>query len=174
MKTKVFVVELDDGRTVPRCVEVCPTGAIQFGDVSGFAAEIASATQLGPVNETKSRGYYWNMPGRFVAGPPYDPVEKEIAKGALCTLVDEQSGEKREAASGGFGDLWFVNLPERTFALTIEAEAFVPEAYAALDASTDVNLSEIALTRSSPQGSARASWSGEMTERLDHPIVRRS
>ena len=34
---------LDDGWTVPRCVDICPTGRIKFGDESEFAAEIAKA-----------------------------------------------------------------------------------------------------------------------------------
>ncbi len=85
---------LDDGWTVPRCVDICPTQALKFGDESEFAAEIAQATLLGPADETKPRVYYLNVPKRFIGGLVYDPAAKEIVEGARCTLVDAETGEK--------------------------------------------------------------------------------
>ena len=74
-------------------------------------------------------------------------MEKEIVKGARCTLVDDATGEKRETQTDGFGDFWFEGLEEGTFTLTIEAEGFAPMTYASLDTSDDINLGEIALGR---------------------------
>ncbi len=144
---------LDSGWTVPRCVDICPTQAIKFGDESEFAAEIAEAaktgqlTQLGPVDENKPKVYYLNMPKRFVGGLVYDPAEKEIVEGAKCTLVDAETGEKTVVETDGFGDFWFKDLKEGSFALTIEAEGFVPVTFAPVDTTDDVNLGEIALSR---------------------------
>ena len=139
---------LDDGWAVPRCVDICPTQAIRFGDEADFAAEIANAIQLEDADQTKPRVYYLNMPKRFIGGLVYDPAEKEIVAGARCTLVDAASGEKRETKTDGFGDFWFEGLDEaKTFTLTIEAEGFAPMKYTALDTSEDVNLGEIALSR---------------------------
>lgn len=138
---------LDDGWSVPRCVDICPTGALKFGDESEFAEEIAKATQLGQANETKPRVYYLNMPKRFIGGLVYDPVAKEIVKGARCTLVNSKTGEKSETLTDGFGDFWFEDLDEGLFSLTIEANGFAPAKYDSLETSKDINLGEIALTR---------------------------
>ena len=137
---------LDNGWTVPRCVDACPTGAMKFGDESDFAAEIAQATVLGPADKTKPRVYYLNIPGRFIAGLVYDPVEKEIVEGARCILVDAETGEKRVVKTDGFGDFWFVGLGEKTFSLMIEAEGFAPISYSALDTRDDINLGEVSLS----------------------------
>ena len=138
---------LDSGWTVPRCVDICPTGALKFGDESEFAAEIAKAELLGPADETKPRVYYLNIPKRFIGGLVYDPAEKEIVEGATCTLVDDATGATVVVATDGFGDFWFKDLKEGSFSLTIEAPGFVPLTYAALDTSDDINLGEIALGR---------------------------
>ena len=128
------------------CLDACPTGAMKFGDESDFAAEIAQATVLGPADKTKPRVYYLNIPGRFIAGLVYDPVEKEIVEGARCILVDAETGEKRVVKTDGFGDFWFVGLGEKTFSLMIEAEGFAPISYSALDTRDDINLGEVSLS----------------------------
>jgi tetrathionate reductase subunit B len=138
---------LDDGWTAPRCVDACPTAAMKFGDEADLAAEIAKATLLGPADETKPRVYYLNIPGRFIGGLVYDPMEKEVVKGARCTLVDDETGEQRVVETNGFGDFWFKDLGEKTFSLTIETDGFAPAKYPSLDTSDDINLGEIALKR---------------------------
>lgn len=138
---------LDDGWEVPRCVDVCPTDAMRFGDEQEFAAEIAKATLLEPGDKTKPRVYYLNMPKKFVAGLVYDPVEKEIVKEAKCTLVNTKTGEERVAYTDGFGDFWFHDLDEGTYSLTIEKEGFAPASWPTLEVTTDVNLGEIPLSR---------------------------
>ncbi len=137
---------LDEGWTVPRCVDICPTAAIKFGDEEDLKEDIAKATLLGVADETAPRVYYLNMPKRFIGGLVYDPAAKEIVKGARCTLVGA-GGEKLETQTDGFGDFWFEGLKEGTFSLTIEAEGFAPMKYAALDTSDDINLGEIALSK---------------------------
>ena len=39
---------LDDGWTVPRCVDACAVGGLRFGDESAFADELAKAEKLDP------------------------------------------------------------------------------------------------------------------------------
>ena len=136
---------LDDGWAVPRCVDICPTAAMKFGDESEFAEEIAMATLLGPADETKPRVYYLRVPKKFIGGLVYDPVEKEIVEGARCTLVTDDGESMRTTETDGFGDFWFENLEEGTFSLTIEAEGFNPLAFASLRTMKDVNLGEIPL-----------------------------
>ncbi len=117
---------LDSGLGVPRCVEACPTDAMQIVDGEP---------------EDGFRVVYKNRPGRFIGGLVYDPVEKEVVIGAKCTLSDG-----RETLTDDFGDFWFHNLPEGEYDLTIEAEGFAPKTFTALSTvGVDVNLGDIPL-----------------------------
>jgi len=145
---------LDDGWTVPRCVDVCPTGAMKFADEEELQEQIEKAKAQGTLSQlqgaeaTRPRVYYTNIPKRFIGGLTYDPVEKEIIKGATCTLIDTASGEQKTTTTDGFGDFWFEHLDEgRTFTLTIQAAGFQTKTYEGLDTTTDINLGEIALGR---------------------------
>lgn len=118
---------LDAGET-PRCVEVCPTEALQFVDA-----------------EPKDglRAIYKNRPGRFIAGTVYDPAAEEVILGAACRLSDG-----REAVTDDFGDFWFKDLPEGEYALTVEAKGFQPKKFNALSTvGQDVNLGDIPLEK---------------------------
>ncbi len=117
---------LDSGLGVPRCVEACPTDAMQIVDGEP---------------EDGFRVVYKNRPGRFIGGLVYDPVEKEVVIGAKCTLSDG-----RETLTDDFGDFWFHNLPEGEYDLTIEAEGFEPKTFTDLSTvGVDVNLGDIPL-----------------------------
>jgi tetrathionate reductase subunit B len=136
---------LDDGWTVPRCVDICSTGAIKFGDEEDFKEETASATLLGTADETAPRVYYLNMPKRFIGGLVYDSVEKEIVGGARCTLTDNATGQKRETLTDGFGDFWFEGLDGGLYSLEITSGKQV-KTFTGLDtSSSDINLGDIAL-----------------------------
>jgi len=86
------------------------------------------------------------VPGKFVAGGVYDPVEDEIIEGATLRLADASGGEVRVAETDGFGDFWFEDLPVAEYALTIEAEGFRVETVETIRTDADVNLGDIALT----------------------------
>jgi Fe-S-cluster-containing hydrogenase component 2 len=106
---------------VPRCVDQCPTGALQFGEEKDFKAFIKEAEVLLPGAKTKPRAYYKGLPKKFVAGTIYDPKEKEVVIGAKCTLKDDASGETFSAETDNFGDFWFNGLKDdRTFTLTVK------------------------------------------------------
>ncbi len=106
---------------VPRCVDQCPTDALRFGEEAEFADFIKDAELLNPEAGTKSRVYYKHLPRKFVAGTLYDPKEKEVIIGAVCTLKDNQSDETFTARTDNFGDFWFNGLKDdRTFTLTLK------------------------------------------------------
>lgn len=112
---------LEEGK-VPRCVDVCHTGAIAFGEESDFADFIEGATRRMPELGLGPKVYYRNIPGRFVAGTLYDPEEEEVIRNAECHLT---SGDKTwDATTDIFGDFWFKDLPRGKYELTIEAEGF--------------------------------------------------
>ncbi|MCF8024861.1 MAG: 4Fe-4S binding protein [Desulfobacteraceae bacterium] len=107
--------------SVPRCVDNCPTAALQFGEEKDFKDFIAEAELLNPEAGTKSRVYYKNLPKKFVGGTVYDPKEKEVVIGAKCTLKDAQSKESFTAETDNFGDFWFHGLKDnRSYNLSIE------------------------------------------------------
>lgn len=110
-----------DEWSVPRCVDQCPTEALQFGEEEAFADFIKDASLLNPEAGTKGRVYYKHLPKKFVAGTLYDPIEKEVIIGATCLLVDTNSGDRFTTVTDNFGDFWFRGLgDDRSFSLTLE------------------------------------------------------
>ena len=119
---------LDAGLGKPRCVEACPTDALQI--VEGEP-------------EDGLRVVYKNRPGRFIGGLVYDPEEKEVVIGATCILSDG-----RETVTDDFGDFWFHNLPEGEYGLIIRAEGFAPKVFESLSTvGVDLNLGDIPLEK---------------------------
>jgi tetrathionate reductase subunit B len=138
---------LDRGWSEPRCVDACPTGALKFVDESRLG-EIGGKQQvLHPEYGVRPRVYYLNIPGQFVAGTVYDPVEKEVVRGAVCTLTHLGSGERSTLETNGWGDFWFKDLAVGLFSLAIRAEGFTPLTIASIDTGRDVNLGDIPLTK---------------------------
>ncbi len=136
---------LDNSYELPRCVEACPTQALRFGDEEELADDILGAVTLQPETGCKPKVYYRNMPGQFIAGLVYDPVEKEVVIGAKCRLV---TGAKvYETVTDDYGDFWFKDLPVGKFQLYIEAEGFQRKIFEDLRTVECLNLGDIPLER---------------------------
>jgi tetrathionate reductase subunit B len=138
---------LDEGWEEPRCVDACPTGALKFLDESELAEIQGGLEALHPEYGLKPRVYYLNLPGQFIAGTVYEPVEKDILEGVVCTLTDLGSGESRTVETDGWGDFWFRNLGVGLFSLRIEAEGFEALALQSLDTRESINLGDIPLKK---------------------------
>jgi Fe-S-cluster-containing dehydrogenase component len=136
---------LDNGFTLPRCVESCPTDAIAFGEEEDLKDLIEGATVLSPATGCLPRVYYRNIPGRFIAGTVYDPVEKEVVIGARCLLTS--GGKVIETFTDSYGDFWFKDLAVGTYSMSIEAKGFKGEYFSELKPVKDINLGDIALSR---------------------------
>ena len=134
---------LDNGWTVPRCVDVCPTEALKFGEESELKDLISKAEVLHPEYNAKPRVYYLNLPKKFVAGTVYDPKEKEVIIGATCTLT-EKGGKKLTAATDEFGDFWFEGLKDGQFSLEIKSDGKA-KTIDGISTEKDVNLGDIPL-----------------------------
>jgi len=134
---------LDAGQT-PRCVDACPTDALIFGTEDELRELIAQAKP-----EAGARGshvYYLNVPGRFIAGTVYDPIEKEVVIGAVCRL--KAAGKEWTATSDEYGDFWFTDLEEQgDYELAIESPGFHTKSFSKLSAKDDLNLGDIPLAR---------------------------
>lgn len=136
---------LEEGKT-PRCVDVCHTGALLFGEEDEFQEFIAGAQVRNPESGTGPKVYYRNIPGRFIAGTVYDPEEEVVVRGARCILRTETASW--ETATDIFGDFWFKDLPCGNYDLEIEAEGFETLAFFGIDTANDsVNLGDQPMNR---------------------------
>ena len=130
---------------VPRCVDNCPTDALQFGEEEDFADFIQNAEQLRPEAGTSSRVYYRGLPKKFIAGTLYDPEEKDVIIGATCTLRDNESTETFTVKTDNFGDFWFEELKDnRLFTLTLE-KGGVSKTIDNVSSEIDLSLGDIPL-----------------------------
>jgi len=138
---------LDSGWKEPRCVDACPTQALRFMEESEAQELLAKATVMNPELKTQPRAYYLNVPGKFIAGTVYDPLQKEIIKGAMCTLKEKGSGKDYTAKTDGFGDFWFEGLAVGEYSLQIEASGFKTRVFDNLNTQQDLNLGDIPLDK---------------------------
>ena len=115
------LLDNDPEWTVPRCVDQCPTGALQFGEENILKKLISKADKINPSAKTKSRLYYKGLPKKFVAGTVYDPKEKEVIVGARCTLKEDETGVVFDTKTDNWGDFWFHGLKnDKNYTLCIE------------------------------------------------------
>lgn len=139
------LLDNDDDWTVPRCVDQCPTEALKFGEEEDFADFIKEAELLNPDAGTKSRVYYKGLPKKFVAGTLYDPSEKEVIIGAVCTMKDEETGEKFTEETSNFGDFWFKELKDdRSYTLTFD-KGGITQTIEGIKTDMDRGLGDIAM-----------------------------
>jgi len=127
---------LDDPESpirVPRCVDNCAVGAIQFGEAAELDLEGAEG---GPIV------WYKGLPKTFSAATVYDPAAGEVVIGAKVTAVSEAG--TYEAETDIWGDCWLQEIPAVDYAATTEKDGKKVE----LQVSTkekDQGLKDIAL-----------------------------
>ncbi len=137
---------LDDGWKEPRCVDACPTGALQYADPEDVKDLLAKAEVLHPEYNAKPRVYYIDLPNKyFVAGAVYDPEEDECLEGVKVTLKNPRSGKQSSLTTDNFGDFWFERQEPGTYSLTVEMDGYLPRSIDSIDASKDVNVGYIEL-----------------------------
>ncbi len=147
---------LDAGWTEPRCADACPTGALKFLEEAEAAELIAGAEVLQPETRAGAPSLLPELPKKFIAGTVYDPVKKEVVRGATCTLTKDSQAVKRGTAlengvrltvkTDGFGDFWFEGLETGMYSLEIVADGFPSRSFSRLDTEQDINLGDIPLT----------------------------
>lgn len=130
---------LDHTDQMPRCVDACPTDALLWVDEE----KVGDAKPL--VSGVGAKVYYKNIPGKFIAGTVYDPVEKEVIIGGKCVLTCES--ETFETETDSYGDFWFRDLKVGTYDLTIDFPGFKPLQFEKLSTEKDVNLGDVPMER---------------------------
>jgi len=147
---------LDDGWSIPRCVEACPTEALRFGAREDFADELADAVVLdakpgtGPDPDLNAdlnpepNFYYLNLPKRFIGGEVYDQEADEVLIGAQITL--SKDGEiVGVTESDDFGDFWFKQIEPALYTVSLEMEGYMTRSKEADVTEEDLNIGSIAL-----------------------------
>ena len=129
---------LDNGWTVPRCVDACATDAIKFGDEEDF--DLLNATKLTP----GSHVYYFNYPKRFVAGLAFDNERREVIIGADVTLLKDGE-EVARTATDDFGDFKFDQVEAAVYTVRIAANGYKVAELAADATQKDIYLGDIAV-----------------------------
>jgi len=143
---------LDKGATQPRCVDVCPTGALAFGEEEELRTLIDRAEIIEPLRfHTKPRVHYIALPKRFIAGAVYDPIEDECIEGAGITLTGED-GSEITTQTDEFGDFWLENLKTGNYSLLVQKEGYAPYRLESVSTDQDVNLGDLALVREMIEG----------------------
>lgn len=128
---------LDSGEKTVRCVEVCPTGAMVFGDMDDPDSKISKllsekAEKVGdfkPEFETKPIIKYISLPKPFIAGEVIlsDKVD-ECLRGAKITLTDNTGDTVMETETDFFGDFEFKGLSKGVdYTLKAAFEGYYPQ-----------------------------------------------
>lgn len=124
---------LDDGWTVPRCVDSCPTDCMQFGEESEL--DLEGAEQLTP----GSHVWYKGLPKRFVAGCLVDFNDREVVIGADVVLLGEDGDEVAAVKTDEFGDFMFDQVEPAKYTVKIGDATYEADVTA-----KDINLGDLA------------------------------
>jgi tetrathionate reductase subunit B len=143
---------LDAGWKEPRCVEVCPTRALVFGDLEDSKSEIShlvkSAEPPHPEFNAKPRVYYIALPKRFIAGSLVAKDSDECLEGAVVTLTDLTANKTYQVKTDNYGDFEFEGLDSgRQYRLKIDAKGYSPAEIGPLSPEKDTYLGEIFLEK---------------------------
>jgi len=141
---------LDDGWKEPRCVEVCPTQAIVFGDLDDSASLVAKlnaadrAEDLHPEYGLKPAVRYIGLPKRFVAGEVVLGDKTEVpTEGVRASLSG--GGEVLATSTDNYGDFVFQELEDDVqYMLRIEHSGYRSHQQL-LRTSNDLNVGTIVL-----------------------------
>ncbi len=142
---------LDKGYAEPRCVELCPTGALAFGDLNDPNSEVAKlVAEKNPESLNASFGLqenvlYLNLPKKFITGTVIDKETDLCAKDVKVTLKGAEG--EQTTATCAFGDFWFDGLASKAdYTVVIEAEGYKSQTFQTRT-NKDIDLGEIFLEK---------------------------
>ncbi len=117
---------LEDGWDKPRCVQACPTGALQMIHAEDADMQSICETEklevLQPELTTKPRVYYKNLyryAKCFIGGNVALLDKDECAEGANVTLTGESLKGTRMTTTNNYGDFKIDNLQENSCKYTL-------------------------------------------------------
>jgi Fe-S-cluster-containing dehydrogenase component len=149
-KCTFCVHRLEEGK-VPRCVQICPSEALKFGDLDDPKSEVSKLVAsvktelLYPQYNTNPRVRYLNVPKTFIAGSVVYGDKNECAEGALITLTS--NGKSTKTTANAFGDFMFDGLAAKKYSVKIECKGYVSKIIN-VDLKTDDYLGAVNLSKS--------------------------
>jgi Fe-S-cluster-containing dehydrogenase component len=142
---------LDQGWEKPRCVEVCPTKALLFGDFDDPESEVSKrlreeqAVSLHPEYGLRETVRYLGLPKRFVAGSVVFADTDKCGRDVLVTLSGD--GQTREATTNAFGDFEFEGLDkDREYTLAFQCPGYENRTMK-IFAKIDKHIGDVVLTK---------------------------
>jgi tetrathionate reductase subunit B len=139
---------LEQGWSVPRCVEVCPTEALRYGDEEEFFDLTASAETLDPRCGRRPGVYYLGLPGTFIAGTAYSSDNGDCLEGVQVELRKEAEAGTTATTTNNYGDFEFEGIEKGSkYSLRIEAEGYYPVTIENIDTVRDIYLDQIMLQK---------------------------
>lgn len=154
-KCTFCVHRLEQGE-IPRCVQVCPSQALIFGDLDDPKSEASKLLKSGksevfhPEYNTKPRVYYidlYKMTKYFIAGAVIYGDVDECAEGVTATLLDA-SGKSVKTKTNSYGNFDFDALSAGKYTVKLECAGYAPKTLE-VDLKTDSYLGDITLTKTS-------------------------
>ena len=145
---------LDEGHSMPRCVEACPNEALIFGDMNDLGSKINRLIAQGRVTplkgflakDSESNVIHLNIPTVFAAGTVCLPGN-EPADGAIVILKNLNTGDTHAMHTNNLGDWEFEWLDKSAeYKLEILFGDYEHKPFRFI-ADTDKYLGEIILTR---------------------------
>lgn len=145
---------LDSGWKEPRCVQVCPTGALRVLSVEDFKMENMVTSEklevLHPEYKTKPRVYYKNLyryDRCFIGGSVTieENGVKDCAEGARVSLIKDEK-KIAETVTDNYGDFKFDRLEENSgkYIIEINYQDYAQKTMQ-LDLQRSVNIGDIYL-----------------------------
>lgn len=119
---------VDEG-CLPRCAEICPHGAIVFGDepesVFGKAEQGEAPEVYRPEYRAEPRVLWKGLPKPWIAGTLIDTVSDEVISGAAITAIDLFEDGSVTILSDEFGDFWIKDVDmNRKYKLEIKKQGY--------------------------------------------------
>lgn len=150
-KCTFCVQRLEEGK-IPKCVQVCPSRALIFGDLADPRSDVCKMVaskkveSLDPERKTKPRVYYLGVPKLFIAGSVVHRDLDECAEGVSVTLTDQSTGKSMQTSTNNFGDFEFDGLGAGTYSVKFKCKGYATKTVH-VDLETDKYLGVVNLTK---------------------------
>ncbi len=142
---------LDKGYKEPRCVEMCPTSALLFGDLNDPKSAVSQVVAAQkpyartPEYDLGDKVLYLNIPRKFVAGAVVYKDSDQCAENVTVTIKGE--GVDQSYKTDIFGDFWFEELKSKADYTVEIAEPGYKKISLKVRTNTDVNLGNLFLEK---------------------------